>query len=455
MTADALPNNVIRGVREVQFRMSREEFARLVNTTAAATGENTGCTARLVAAWERGEVTSPRPVYERVLHELTGRGLAELGFRPRRTATVGASEPLGPAYSVDGSGLPGGSEFPSDVPSSGSLESGTLEDMIRREFLRLVGVAGAFVSVPRDGEASAADMASAQDLQGLGTFNNDLWRVYGMAATKQSVYPLVREQLVTLTAALRNRRGLQEHRALCNLLGDTAQLAGEIWFDANRYTEAAHCYALAADAAKEAGNRDLWACALVRHSFISFYARRYDEALPLLEAAESLARHGDGQLATRHWVASVRAQTLAGLGDAEGCNQALDEAAAIQGLAVTVPGGWLRFAGDRLAEERGSAYMALGRLELAEQSLATALAESLSPRRRGSVLTDLAVIGARRRDVDRLVEHGTSAADLAQRTRSGYMARRLHGLRNSLTPFLSDRRVRELSDRMETLGVRA
>ncbi|MEC3996211.1 hypothetical protein VSR01_22900 [Actinacidiphila sp. DG2A-62] len=87
MTADALPNNVIRGVREVQFRMSREEFARLVNTTAAATGENTGCTARLVAAWERGEVTSPRPVYERVLHELTGRGLAELGFRPRRTAT--------------------------------------------------------------------------------------------------------------------------------------------------------------------------------------------------------------------------------------------------------------------------------------------------------------------------------------------------------------------------------
>lgn len=88
MTADAKPNPVIREVRETQFRMSREEFARHVNATAAAMGENTGCTSRLIAAWERGEVASPRPVYERVLHEITGRSAAELGFRTRRATTV-------------------------------------------------------------------------------------------------------------------------------------------------------------------------------------------------------------------------------------------------------------------------------------------------------------------------------------------------------------------------------
>lgn len=90
MTADAKPNPVIRKVRESQFRMSREEFARHINTTAAAMGENTGCTARLVAAWERGEVSRPRPVYERALHELTGRSLADLGFAPRRTTAATA-----------------------------------------------------------------------------------------------------------------------------------------------------------------------------------------------------------------------------------------------------------------------------------------------------------------------------------------------------------------------------
>lgn len=86
MSEDAKSNTVVRTLREAEFRMSREEFARLVNSTAAKLGENTGCTARLIAAWERGEVTTPRPVYARILHELTGRSLADLGFVTRRSA---------------------------------------------------------------------------------------------------------------------------------------------------------------------------------------------------------------------------------------------------------------------------------------------------------------------------------------------------------------------------------
>lgn len=88
-------NNVFRTVRESQFRMSRNEFARHINGTAAAMGENTGCTARLVAAWELGTVASPRPVYERVLHEITGRSLEELGFAPRRPSGSVAAVPQG------------------------------------------------------------------------------------------------------------------------------------------------------------------------------------------------------------------------------------------------------------------------------------------------------------------------------------------------------------------------
>lgn len=448
MTTAAKPNPVVREVRESQLRMSRDEFARHVNATAAAMGENTGCTARLIAAWERGEVASPRPVYERVLHELTGRALSDLGFSPSRAATgsVKAAKRV-TLHKAQHPGLPPGGA------SSERPDSGTLDDMIRRELLRLLSVTGAFVSLPQSADAPSRESPCAEDIRERGALNAHLWSVYGLTPAKRSVYPLVRDQLSSLTSALQIARKTRDRRELCGMVGDVAQLAGEVWFDANRYTEAAHCYALAADASKQAGNMDLWACGLVRHSFVSIYSRRYNEALPLLDAAASLAWNGDSQLPTRRWVASVRAQVLARLGDVDGCSRALDEAETVRELSTTAPGGWLRFNGDRLAEERGSAFTSLGRLDLAEQALTHALDEPLSPRRRGSVLIDLAVIGASRRDVDQLVSHGTRAMDLAHHTGSGYIARRLDGLRSHLTPFLSDKRVLELSDRMTALGV--
>ena len=62
------------------------------------------------------------------------------------------------------------------------------------------------------------------------------------------------------------------------------------------------------------------------------------------------------------------------------------------------PGGWLRFGGSRLAEERGTCYLATGQHVQAEAALTEALAQGISLRRRGSLHTDLAVLGARQRD---------------------------------------------------------
>src|SRR6266508_4254679 len=104
---------------------------------------------------------------------------------------------------------------------------------------------------------------------------------------------------------------------------------------------------------------------------------------------------------TRYWIAAVQAETFAGLGDRDGCERALDAAAAVQGMAGTVHnGGWLRFDGSRLAEERGTCYVTLGRADLAESALTGALAGPLTTRRRAGVLTDLAMIGVHGRDTD-------------------------------------------------------
>jgi hypothetical protein len=76
------PNLVLRHIREVERRESREEFATAVVIAGRQLGDNhLGCDARLVARWEDGDVRCPRPAYQRALETLTGRPFAGLGFR--------------------------------------------------------------------------------------------------------------------------------------------------------------------------------------------------------------------------------------------------------------------------------------------------------------------------------------------------------------------------------------
>ncbi|MFD8107522.1 hypothetical protein [Streptomyces microflavus] len=216
--------------------------------------------------------------------------------------------------------------------------------------------------------------------------------------------------------------------------------------------------ALAASVSKDAQAYDLWACALVRHAYVDMSEHRYRHAAQMLGAAERLAGRGDRNLSTRHWVASVQAEAYAALGDLDACEHAMERAEAVRDLSAdSVNGGWLRFDGARLAEERGSRYVQLGRLDLAEEALEralaqTALATGQSYRRRGAVLTDMAAIGAKRRDADQVVAYGKGAISLARASGSGYVARRLQGLCDEFGPLRRDHRVAELGAEIATLN---
>lgn len=82
------PNLQLRALRENELQMSRAEFAKLVVDTGTEMGETAGCTARLVAAWEDGDVDCPRSNYRRILTQLTGRTMHELGFQRPSSALV-------------------------------------------------------------------------------------------------------------------------------------------------------------------------------------------------------------------------------------------------------------------------------------------------------------------------------------------------------------------------------
>lgn len=298
------------------------------------------------------------------------------------------------------------------------LDAGDADDMNRRDFLSLLTTTGAFIAIPQLDLHQDLTGRTAVTADTAGALNSHMWQVFSLSESKQAVYPLVQHQLGFLAKGMEGVRTEAAHKQLCTLAGDLYQLAGEIFFDTNRYTDAAQCYTLAAGAAKAAGAYDLWACALTRHAFIGVYERRFTVAAPMLAAASLVAQRGDGQLSTRYWVAAVQAEVCAGLGDLDGCQRALDLAEEVHALDGQIHnGGWLRFDGSRLPEERGTCYLELGQPDLAEKALATALAQDLSLRRRGAVLAELAALGAQRGDVDQTLHYSETAIELAEQTR--------------------------------------
>lgn len=326
-----------------------------------------------------------------------------------------------------------------------------IDDMHRREALRAFSMVATMLALWSADDDNAAD--TDFDAENYSKLNSHLWQVYALAPSKAPVLPVVRTQLGVLNAELQRNHSLATRRRICAAAGDLYQLKGEIHFDGNDYTAAADSYSLAAQASETAGDFDLWACAITRHSFLSVYERRFDEAAPMLDLAAELARRGDPSLSTRHWVAVVQAETHAGLGDLAACQRALDAAEGVRSLTGTIHnGGWLRFDGARLAEERGTCYATLGRHDLAEAALTDALRQRLTPRRRASVLTDLAVIGAQRRDPDRVVSYATAVLAEARNTGSDVIRRKLAGLQRHLMPLLGDKQVQRLSGEIKALA---
>jgi len=334
-------------------------------------------------------------------------------------------------------------------------------DMNRRETLRMMSVAAVWLTagpahVDLDPTRLAADPDGPHDLVNVEHFaalNSALWTRFSAAATRAQFFPVIREHLSRLTAALRRPQSSMVRRRLCALTADMFQLAGEVLFDGNRYAEAAQSYTLAATASREGAAMDLWACALTRHAYINVYEERFLDALPMLELATGIAKRGDSQLSTRHWVSAVQAQALAGSSDASACERSLDDAEEVRHLgAESHNGGWLRFDGSRLDEDRGACYVRQGRADRAEPVLNAVLRANPPGRRRGIALVDLAIVGALNRDPLQIVTHASAAVDNAHQTGSGVVIRKLESLRPYLDEYRADRHVRHLDAEISQLS---
>lgn len=328
-----------------------------------------------------------------------------------------------------------------------AADTARISDVDRRELLRLSGL----LAVMAAGPAASGDHTAELDEQA----GDRLWAKFNTSRSKPEVLPAVRAELTLISAMLDRPLSASARRRAYRSAGNLLQLCGEVLYDANRYDDAASCYTAAVAAAREAGEPDLWACALTRHAFIGLADKNNSDAAMVLQPAATLAARGDGTLSTRFWVASVQAKAFAGLGRTKDCLTAFDTAEQVRGLgAGATNGGWLRFDDSRLAEERGSCLVTLNRPTAAEPVLLDALRHLPSGRRRGAVLADLVSVGAQLRDPERVVHYGTEAIRVASATHSGYVAERLAAVQSQLRPILSVPPVAELDKQIRALVVR-
>lgn len=72
-------------------------------------------------------------------------------------------------------------------------------------------------------------------------------------------------------------------------------------------------------------------------------------------------------------------------------------------------------------------------------------------RRRASVLADLAMIGAQRRDPDLVITYADEALAQARESGSGMVDRKLLGLQRHLSPLLANKQIQRLDSEITAL----
>lgn len=328
----------------------------------------------------------------------------------------------------------------------------------RRELLQLLSIAGSILVLPDidweklDRVISTPQLIDKAGLRDLEAINHHYWHIYCISSAKIAVLDGVLGQLKTLIGLLRSARSTSLRRELNVLASELAQLAGEIFFDSNDYNTAQSCYTFATVAAKEANHYDLWACTLVRNAFLPIYDQRYQDALPLLHQAEHIAKRGDTALVTRHWIAAVSAEAYAGSGNLAACEKALDIAEEVQSIQNGENGGWLRFNGTRLPEQRGTCFVRLKQPNLALLALEEALTHHPNhTRRRGMVLNDLALAALQQQQVEQACAYAHEVIEITLQGSSGMLKKGISILRTQLEPFAQTDAVKQLDQHFSML----
>ncbi|KQX77069.1 MULTISPECIES: hypothetical protein [unclassified Streptomyces] len=340
----ALPNTVLRQVRELDFQMSRMEFASAVRKAGEELGEHVGCQTRLVAAWEDGEVDCPRAVYRRILTQMTGRSMAQLGFRT------------------------------SPAPSAGTVNTVTVpreesDPVERRDFL--LDGAGVALGLPFGADDTSPGKIGATHVRAVTRAVSVLYEQdhdHGSAMLRQAASRALHTAYQWLQTGTYTGK---TERKLRSAVGALSIAAGWLSYDSGRPGDAHSLYGEALAAARIADDPELESHAFGCLSLLAKAQGRPREAVAAAQGAQTVARHiGSARLLSLFHMREAGGWALAG--DAGATDRAIVKSHRLyaQGPSDADP-AWLGF----FAPGELAGLESLARADLGQHERAAAGAE--------------------------------------------------------------------------------
>jgi uncharacterized protein HemY len=238
-------------------------------------------------------------------------------------------------------------------------------------------------------------------------------------------------------------------------LGQIAQLAGRLCFDANDYASARTYHKIAMQAGQESGSSEVFAYALGCLASIANDCGYPREAILLLTGRHGRTAAEGTSAVTRAWLAALEAEAYALLDDRDRSLRAIEQAQAV----FSRPGGreppaWLQFFdAARLRAYQGACSVHLGLLD-AEQLLqqAAAALDSVYSKRRSAVMTDLAALYVRSQRFEEAQETIVEAKSLAGHTHSRIYLHRARSVEDRFRQVADARQVAQLEERLRSSG---
>ncbi|WP_418155042.1 helix-turn-helix domain-containing protein [Actinoalloteichus caeruleus] len=320
---------------------------------------------------------------------------------------------------------------------------GEEEDMDRRSFITgLTAVASTGVaSSPwsRVAETAASKRpADARTIDLVTSRTRDFYRTEEHTPSRQLLSGLQSHRKLILTLIDNTTREGDRSR-LISTLGETDALAGWALFDVGQTERAVRAIRTALNAADQASDGPLAACALNYWSYLASAQGEKRFALTLLSRASDRVK-GAGAPTTHAWVAARTAEESAALNGGPTAMRALDRAwTAYEYASPLSERPWTGFFTEsRLGSIVIATHNQIGSSEA--ESLTREVLSAMSPSEnkvRALVLSHLARSAARSADYDRACHLARAARTLAIRTEASLARAQIQELRAVLPPRLA------------------
>jgi tetratricopeptide (TPR) repeat protein len=387
-----IPNVQLRAWRD-SANLTRAEMAAALNRTPAAEQARLICDEKRIARWESGEVLWPSPVYRRALQELTERDSEALGFIPPHRSNER---------------LLTGTVVPPPPRDALQVEADVFDTL---ELARLAGMS----------DISAGTIEALQEATDL------LCRAYP-ATPAATLRDRTKKRLQQVHELLGRRTTIEQHRDLLAIAAWMAALLGCVHYDLGEREEAEAARQAAYQWARQAGHSELMGWAFEMSAWFALAEGNFEQLIEAAQAGQQVAGVSNAGVQ----LTLQEAKGWSHLGDRKQTGEALARGAKMLGQLPVPLHREHHFVFDhtKYLYYAGTCYATLGDADRAEEHALEVITShsrpdgtSNAPMRTAGARLDLAIVAARRGDLDQAVAYGESAFEFDRKSLTDLVSR--------------------------------